>query len=257
MSIFQDYSRYYDLLYQDKDYQSEANYVHELIQTHRPGAATLLDLGCGTGGHAFPLAGLGYDVTGIDFSTASLELAQAKLDAAPESRDAVRFLHGDIRSFRLERRFDVVAALFHVLSYQATAKDLQDTLATVCEHLAPGGLFLFDFWHGPGVLSDPPKTAVKHLESKELKLTRIAEPHMSIGRNVVDVHYTLFTQDKLTDVISQTRETHTMRYFFEMELRERLAESGFRLVCHHSWMTRKPPTLACWNAVMAAVLDVY
>ncbi|GAB6126611.1 class I SAM-dependent DNA methyltransferase [Humidesulfovibrio idahonensis] len=250
MSIFQDYARYYDLLYRDKDYQGEARYVHGLIQAQHPGAQTLLDLGCGTGGHAFPLAELGYAVTGVDLSEVSLGLAKAKLAARKDAR--VEFLHGDIRTLRLGRRYDVVAALFHVLSYQTSAEDLRQTLATAREHLAPGGLFLFDFWHGPGVLSDPPKVAVKRLQGEGLAVTRIAEPTMHPARNVVDVHFTLFAHDTVRDHISQTTEVHSMRYFFDMELRERLAEAGLTPLLHHRWLTTETPGTDCWNAVMAA-----
>jgi hypothetical protein len=38
MSVFAAYSRYYDLLYRDKDYAAEARYVHELVQRHHPAA---------------------------------------------------------------------------------------------------------------------------------------------------------------------------------------------------------------------------
>jgi 2-polyprenyl-3-methyl-5-hydroxy-6-metoxy-1,4-benzoquinol methylase len=252
MSIFQDYARYYDLLYRDKDYPGEARYVHGLVQAQRPGAQTLLDLGCGTGGHAFPLAELGYAVTGVDLSEVSLGLAQAKLAARNDAR--VEFLHGDIRTLRLGRQYDVVAALFHVLSYQTSAEDLRQTLATAREHLAPGGVFLFDFWHGPGVLSDPPKVAVKRLRGEGLAVTRIAEPTVHPARNVVDIHFTLFAHDTVRDQISQTTELHSMRYFFDMELRERLAEAGLTPLLHHRWLTNEAPGTDCWNAVMAARL---
>lgn len=250
MSIFQDYAKYYDLLYRDKDYQGEAAYVHGLIQAHRPGAATLLDLGCGTGGHAFPLANLGYAVTGVDLSEVSLGLAQAKRAGAPGTPP--EFHHGDIRTLRLGQTYDVVAALFHVLSYQTSADDLRQTLTTAQEHLLPGGLFLCDFWHGPGVLSDPPKVAVKRLAGEGLAITRIAEPTMHPDRNVVDVRFTLFAHDTASDSISQTTELHSMRYFFDMELRDKLAEAGLTVLAHHRWLTREAPGLDCWNAVMVA-----
>ena len=56
MSVFKDYSNYYDLLYSDKDYEAEADYIDHLIQKNNPGAKTILNLGCGTGKHDFLLA---------------------------------------------------------------------------------------------------------------------------------------------------------------------------------------------------------
>ena len=53
MSVFGDnYSRYYNLLYSDKDYLGESRYIDGLIQKYSPGAKNVLDLGCGTGRHA-------------------------------------------------------------------------------------------------------------------------------------------------------------------------------------------------------------
>ncbi len=253
MSVFQDYSKYYDLLYRDKDYEGEARYVHSLIQEHRPGAATLLELGCGTGGHAFPLARLGYRVRGVDCSAESLKRAQAKLAQRPDMADAVSFHQADIRALRLGERFDAVAALFHVMSYQTSQEDLRAALAGVREHLNPGGVFVFDFWHGPGVVCDPPKVAVKRCQDGESAVTRIAEPEVFAQRNVVDVHFTLFAEHKASGGITQMRETHCMRYFFEAELRGLLAEVGLQPLLHLRWMTGQAPDEACWNAVMVAL----
>ena len=51
MSILGTYSRYYNLLYKDKDYAGEAAYIYDLIGRYRPGATNILNLGCGTGRH--------------------------------------------------------------------------------------------------------------------------------------------------------------------------------------------------------------
>ena len=52
MSQFGLYSKYYNLLYADKDYAGEARYVDSIIRRHTPRAATMLELGCGTGRYA-------------------------------------------------------------------------------------------------------------------------------------------------------------------------------------------------------------
>ena len=68
MSVFGAYSNYYDLLYEDKNYSKEVEFVSSVIRRHAPGAATVLDLGCGTGIHACAFAREGYQVTGLDRS---------------------------------------------------------------------------------------------------------------------------------------------------------------------------------------------
>jgi len=55
-TVFNDYARYYDLLYQDKDYQAEADYVAGLMKRFHLEARSILKLGSGTGIHASLLA---------------------------------------------------------------------------------------------------------------------------------------------------------------------------------------------------------
>src|SRR5882672_7975309 len=109
MSVFKDYSAYYDLLYKDKDYAGEAAYIHDLIQRNSPGARTVLNLGCGTGNHDFLLADHGYEMIGL-----------ARRKAEDGRRGGLSFQVGDARTAELGKTFDVVISLFHVMSYQVT-----------------------------------------------------------------------------------------------------------------------------------------
>ena len=59
---------YYDLFYEDKDYQLEANYIHKKIQEYKLNAYSILELGCGTGKHAINLTKFGYKILGIYFA---------------------------------------------------------------------------------------------------------------------------------------------------------------------------------------------
>ena len=63
----------YDLLYEaaGKNYELEADDLHALIQTRRPGAASLLDVACGTGAHLLHLRRY-YDIAGVDLEPAML-----------------------------------------------------------------------------------------------------------------------------------------------------------------------------------------
>jgi ubiquinone/menaquinone biosynthesis C-methylase UbiE len=63
-AVFADYARYYDLLYRDKDYAAEAEYVAGLIRKFHPAARSILELGSGTGIHASLPAEKGFTVHG-------------------------------------------------------------------------------------------------------------------------------------------------------------------------------------------------
>jgi len=73
------YADQYDLLYSDKNYEAECDLIEEVFRRYaKSSVETILDLGCGTGGHAFPLARRGYRVTGVDRSAEMLAHAREK-----------------------------------------------------------------------------------------------------------------------------------------------------------------------------------
>jgi len=260
MPVFGAYSRYYDLLYKDKDYAGEAEYVRKLIERQHPRAKSVLDLGCGTGKHALLLAESGYRVTGVDLSHEMLAAAHAQLaNASPEraarwaaSGAAPEFLQGDIRTLRIGQKFDVVISLFHVMSYQRTNADLKAALGTAREHLAPGGLFIFDCWYGPAVLTDRPVVRIRRLEDELVAVTRLAEPVLHPNQNLVDVNYHVFVQDKLSSELEELRETHTMRYLFTPEVELLLESAGLELTKSEEFISGRELGFGSWTAVFVA-----
>lgn len=247
MSVFGAYSRYYNLLYQDKDYAGEAEYVHNLISKHQPGAASILNLGCGTGRHDLLLANMGYAVTGLDQSEEMLAVANSQLSSLNSQQGSLSFQQGDIRAIRLNKAFDVVTSLFHVMSYQTTNDDLRSAFATARAHLKPGGIFIFDCWYGPAVLTDRPAVRVKRLEDNTIFVTRIAEPVMHPNDNIVDVTYQVIIRDKASGEVEEVWETHRMRYLFRPEIELCLAEAGLRICDAAEWITGRQPGFDTWG----------
>jgi len=248
-AIFDAYADYYDLLYRDKDYAGEARYVQSLLGRHGKGRGAILDLGCGTGRHAIELARFGYQVFGIDASARMIAQARERMPSA--CRDRLAFETGDVRTARLGRRFEAVVSLFHVASYQTTNADLGAMLTTVREHLAPGGIFVCDFWYGPGVLTDPPQVRTRMVEGAGGSVTRTARPVMLPEQNCVDVSYTLHARRPGVDTVGEINETHRMRYLFLPELRSLLADAGLELATAEAWLGGELGP-ASWNAVLTA-----
>ncbi|WP_310486448.1 class I SAM-dependent methyltransferase [Chamaesiphon sp. VAR_69_metabat_338] len=256
MTVFGNYAHYYDLLYQDKDYIGETQFIHQLIRANAPAATTILELGCGTGNHAMLLAKEGYRVCGVDLSAEMLQHARDRRDRlAPELATRLEFSQGDLRQVRFvgvasqheNRQFDVVLSLFHVISYQTTNADLLAAFTTAKMHLKPGGLFIFDVWYGPTVLSDPPTVRVKRLENDSIQVTRIAEPIVYPNENLVDVNYHAFVKDKTSSAIDELSETHTMRYLFKPELELLLSQLQMQIVDCREWLTDRQAGLDTWG----------
>jgi len=253
MSVFGNYARYYDLLYRDKNYQEEADFVVKLLREYAPHAQHLLELGCGTGRHAEYLIQAGYQVCGVERSPEMLAIArQRQQQLSPDSQAAFTITEGDLRTLHLGKQFDAVLALFHVISYQSTNEDLQAAFATVREHLKPGGIFLFDVWYGPAVLSDRPTPRIKRMVSEDCNITRFAEPTLYPNDNWVDVHYQIHIQDHHTQQCEFLQETHRMRYFFQPELQLLCQKCDLKMITCGEWLSQKPIGCDTWNVCFIA-----
>lgn len=254
--VFDAYARYYDLLYHDKDYITEADYVASHIRKHAPNAKRILEMGCGTGAHAVHLVRTGFAVHGVDLSDPMLIRAEARKASLPaKEAQNLTFTSGDVRSVRIGKGFDVVIALFHVISYQTGNADLEAAFASAAAHLNSGGLFLFDFWYGPAVLTQKTEVRVKRLDDEHVRVTRIAEPVMHVNENMVDVNYTVFIEVKETGKVERLQETHHMRYLFLPEIEKILNGCGFHLVTTQAWMTDCPLGCEHWAGFVVASLE--
>lgn len=248
MSVFGKYSSYYDLLYKDKNYAAEADFVSALIEQHKPEAQHILELGCGSGGHALKLIEKGYHITGIDLSEEMLAIAESQREQLPNaSLSKLEFLHGDIRHFRNKAKYDCAISLFHVISYQPTLDDLRASFITAREHLGGNGIFIFDVWYGPAVLTDPPVVRVKRMRNDEIEITRIAEPECFPNECRVDVHYTVFVRNRDSGAIDELREVHQMRYLSIPEIEMLAGSTGFKVSHFCEWMSGNKPSANTWS----------
>jgi len=252
--VFDAYAAYYDLLYQDKDYSAEAQFVHDLLAKHGvPARGDLLELGSGTGRHAEDFARLGYSLHGVDMSPTMVKTANARKPA--DLSEQMEFVVGDVRNVRVNKQFDAVISLFHVASYQTTNIDLSAMLETAAVHLKAGGVFLFDCWYGPAVLTDRPVVRVKRMRNDTVEVLRIAEPVIHPNDNVVDVNYSVQVKQSGSDKMSELHETHCMRYLFSPEVELLLGLVGLRLVERVEWLTGKSAGFESWATTFVAIKD--
>lgn len=253
MSVFDLYAAYYDLLYRDKNYAAEADYVAILLDEVVPEAQAVLELGCGTGGHAVEFARRGLRVHGIDLSAEMVQRAEARRLDRTTHAERMSFEAADVRSFRSSERFDAVVSLFHVMSYQTSNADLLAALATARAHLNVGGAFLFDCWYGPAVLSDRPRTLSKQVSDDRIEVTRSTVSTMHVNENCVNVHFDIDIQSRDSAERRQIAEDHRMRYLFLPEIEQFLGMTGFRLGSAQSWMTRNVLDDRSWYACLVCV----
>lgn len=247
---FEAYAAYYDALYREKNYPEECDVLERIFERFAVSPVKrILDLGCGTGGHATVLASRGYAVTGVDRSGQMLAMASEKSRRLGVN---VEFEEGDICSWRGTGTWDAAIAMFAVLSYQVEHEDVAAVLDTVRRHLPPNGLFVFDVWFGPGVLTDPPGARVKETRDGDHEIIRYASSTLNLVNQTVDVNYSIVDMNGQGPV-RRVRETHRMRFFFPNELDLLLRAGGFRRVdlCPFG-KVGEPVQPETWNAAVVA-----
>jgi SAM-dependent methyltransferase len=211
----EDYSNTYDLIYEEKDYQGECDLIEKIIQNHsKIPVHTILDLGCGTGNHSIKLAERGYRVTGVDRSKGMLDIARTKVE---QKKVNCTFFQSDLKEFNNHKKYDAIIMMFAVLGYQQENSDVIATLKTVSRHLKKGGVFICDLWYGPAVLSQKPGERVRVIPKGDTRILRFSFGKLDLFRHVVHVHFNLLTI-KGDKILLETKENHTIRFFFPQEL---------------------------------------
>lgn len=96
------------------------------------------DLCCGTGTFALEMTARGIKTYGVDLSADMLRVARKKLN------NRVTLIHGDMRSFRLPERVDLITCEYDSLNHLPRHPDLGRAFRAVARALKPGGWFAFD-----------------------------------------------------------------------------------------------------------------
>jgi SAM-dependent methyltransferase len=197
---------------------AEVNGMVELLGL-APGGR-VLDLCCGQGRHAVPLAQLGYRVTGLDLSRTLL--ARAAATARAHGR-RVGLVEADMRRLPFtDGRFDAVVNLFHAFGYLEDETQDELVLAEVARVLAPGGCFLLEVanrealvrgWHDSEVARREDGLIVLQERTFDLRTSRDV------------VRYTLLDADGRR----ATREA-SIRLYTLTELEAMLGRAGLELL---------------------------
>ena len=110
----------------------------DFVTSRIPAGARVLDVPCGTGRIAVPLAERGFTVAGLDISEAVLARAR---QAGPD----LDFRQGDMRELPWDDgSFDVVLNLWTAFGYFESQDEDERVLAEFARVLSPGGLLILD-----------------------------------------------------------------------------------------------------------------
>jgi SAM-dependent methyltransferase len=215
-SPFSQTAEVYDLLYEaaGKDYGAEAEVLHRLVQSLRPGAATLLDVACGTGAHLAHLRRW-YDVVGADIEPSMLAVARQRCPG-------VELVESDMRALALGRRFDAVTCLFSSVAY---GDELDAALAALAAHLAPGGVLVLDGWIRPADWRDPspPHALTARSPDGSLAACRVGRSARDGRHTNLELHYLIGRTGQDTVHVV---EHHELTLFTDEEYRRAFTAAG-------------------------------
>ena len=206
-----------------------------------PQGSRILDLACGHGRHAVPLAERGYQITGQDLSEVFLDLARADARARGVT---VRWVHGDMREIPFVDEFDAVINIFTAFGYFES--DTQDKLVLHQVHkaLRPGGHFLLDLMHRDALVR---RFQPFDVSRRDDGLVVTEERHFDqlVGRATVRV--TLFYPDG-----RRTELGHVVRSYTLTELAAMLGRSALEVQATYGGLDGSPLTLDSRRLVVIA-----
>lgn len=246
-TVFRSYAQFYDSFYSNKDYDGETAFLLRLaskLGVKRP--ASVLDMGCGTGGHVIPLARKKIHVCGFDRAYKMIALAKEKVRRARQQPYATLAL-GDVVDYRDGRQYDLVISMFAVMGYLTETKDFLAGLRTARMHLKRDGLFVFDVWFGPAVLHSLPQARIQEFEQDGKRVLRLVQPELDFLSNTVTVNYTLL-HFLANAGVEEVTERHRMRYFFLPEVQQLADQADLMVIALVPFKDEtRSPSLDDWN----------
>lgn len=223
-SCYRKYASVYDVLYSDKPYKAEAQFIDDCF--HRFGnhkINKILELACGTGSHVLELERNGYEIIATDYSEEMIKRAKQKANAVKSKID---FRIQDMRSINLPKQsFDAIICLFDSIGYITTNEDLNKTFAGISDYLIMNGLFIFEFWHAAAMLKHYDPIRIRYQKTDCGNVLRISETKLDYLNQIATVHYTIYELLNNGTFVSH-KETHKSRFFLIQEIAHFLTIHG-------------------------------
>lgn len=181
-------AKYYDKVYELKDYKGESKILEQLIKQHKKSAGKeLLDVACGTGTHLNFLKET-FTCTGTDLNAEMIDVAKNK---HPE----IHFEVADMAELNLGKKFDVITCLFSSIGYITSKERLSKTIKGFSDHLKPGGVMFIEQWLDKTIFraGEPHITTY---QNDDLIITRVNTSEVKGDLSIFDMHYLVAERGK-------------------------------------------------------------
>ena len=215
----------------------------------------ILELGCGSGRMAIPIAQAGIEIVGLDLSSEILRYFRKKI--RPESLDTrkrITLVCGDMKDLPLKKRFRGIFCSSNTLFLLGTEGTIGKALASARRCLAPDGILVFD----TAAIDNETRTALANYPKGDLPDLELSEG--AGGGQIQRTHSIAPRGDEQKDAEARDRSTRfsiTYKYFdahnsicYERkediilpdprDLRRLLREHGYQIEKEFGWYDRRP-----------------
>ena len=237
-------AKHYDAAYASKLDLVDLPFYLDLARRSR---GPVLEIGCGTGRVLLPIARHGIEIHGVDNSSAMLRILKSHLADEPhEVRKKVHLHWGDMRSFRLKKKFPLVILPFRPLQHMFTLKDQLSAFKTAAFHLDRRGTLAFDVFYSK---FDAITSGIGE-EVKELQWAEGGEPARVVRRffrkdSVDKIHQKfsftfIFRTYEGETLIREESEPFALSYYTYPHLQALFQLAGLEIVKQYGSFARTP-----------------
>jgi SAM-dependent methyltransferase len=225
----------YDRMYAFRDYGLHARSLLAALQAQRGRAGgTVLEVGCGTGRVLEQLVGQFDSMTGLDINEEMLGIARQRLPQAD-------FVLGDMRDFKLPRKFDIVLCLFGTVAFAQTVEGLHRAVRNMADHLAEGGSMVLEGYFTPATYWQD-HVALNVLDDTDRKLAWMYRQEVQGTLGITRVHHLVGTAAGVEHFV----DTFEVGLFTVEQYEEALTAAGLRFLPFVSPLSGGRPGFIAW-----------
>jgi SAM-dependent methyltransferase len=242
----EEFSKIYDLIYKKKKYDLEVRYYLKLLNfffLRKYKKCKLLDLGCGTGKHINFFLKKGINVYGV-------ERSKYMSDQIKKNKN-LKIINKDIRKIKLNKKFDIITALFDVICYFTTKNDINIFFSIVSKHLKKNGVFLCDFWNKKAVYKSLPRSKIIRIKNKNFIIERLSTPKMN--GNIFKIIFDFKVKDLLKNQSYIFREKHMIRPYDPQFLINCAKKYNLTIIQSYEFLKFKKPDHNSWKACIVLI----
>lgn len=216
-------------------------YLGEALSVEGP----VLELGCGTGRVALPIAQAGVDVVGIDSSTAMLDRAKVKAKGLGSAAGELRLVCADMRDFSLDTNVDLAIIPFRGFLALLTVEDQRRALLRIRQHLNIGGRLVFNVFAPDIHMLLQEGDTPYHLRDVTDPVTGTTyllwqQSSYDLHNQIIDARITVEELDNHRAVVRKLYRDFQLRYAFRWEIHHLLETCGFEVVDLYGDFQRSP-----------------